>query len=115
MERFLGVKGWQTQEYFFGIIPLDEKLIPQINVTPETNTQNEVVKNNIVTEKIIPPIDKNISANLENTEVIVNNLTNSSKLQECKKCHNIISSDFDMCPYCFTQLIELEEGVDFVI
>lgn len=110
MERFLGVNGWQTQEYFFGIIPLDEKLIPQMNKTQEKIIQkeNEKIKEN-------NPQLNNISTNLEKVDVIVNKSVNASKLQECKKCKNIVPSDFDMCPFCFSQLIELEEGVDFII
>ena len=112
-ERFLGVDGWQTQEYLFSLIPLEQQNIVakqqevKQNIKKiETKTVNKVVEQtkDITTPPPIPPITPSISHKEQ-----------KSKFQECVHCGNILISEFDTCPYCFKLILQPEEGVDFAI
>ncbi len=113
-ERFLGVEGWQPQEYFFNLIPLEQS----------NNISKPLVDNNfeIQTEKV----DFKATDNSKQPEVLSNQEVKTvepvkeqpeevSKFKECPICGNIVFSDFEYCPHCFASFIKPEKDVDFAI
>lgn len=98
MERFMGIKGWQTQEYNFKLVLLDEKNKPEKTETPKVDNP---IKKEQHTSTIVE--SENKSTNVEPTNF------------KCEKCGHEITTDLDVCPSCFNLLIPLEKDVDFTI
>ena len=104
-ERFLGVKGWQPQEYLFNIIPLEQKniqTIPHATEQSPTLPETEIKSTKIIKQTTQP------------TETI-SHKEEKSKFQECPKCGNVVTSDFDTCPHCFNSILVPEKDVDFAL
>lgn len=98
MERYMGIKGWQTQEYNFKIIKLDEANKPIKN---QTQPENLILQNTITEE--------HKSTKPQSTIIPDNNII------KCSSCGFETSTNIDVCPNCFTLLVEGEDDVDFAI
>lgn len=98
MERYMGIKGWQTQAYNFKIIKLDEANKPINNKTQPENfiPHNTIAKEHNSTERRITKISDN-------------------KIIKCSSCGFEIFTNIDVCPNCFALLVEGEDDVDFAI
>ena len=107
-KRFLGADGWQTQEYLFGIIPLEQK---NIDTKPQITKQNPTKPTTNTVSKVVEPIKQTPTSSTEK----ITHKEQKSKFQECSTCGNVITSEFDTCPYCFNSILEPEKDVDFAI
>lgn len=107
-DRFLGVKGWQAQEYLFNLIPLELK---DSVVKIEEKKQPTTILQETKQTEIVPEIVKKTTQIKET----IPQKTEKSKFQECPQCGNLITSDFDYCPHCFKSTIQPEKGIDFAI
>ncbi len=95
MERFLGINGWQAQEFAFPF-------------APDKQSTTEKDNNYSISTKAS---DSNQAPSAVKTN---NNKPLSNNIRTCKNCGYIVSDDnVDYCPNCFEPLFEAEEGVDF--
>ncbi len=100
MERYLGIDGWQAQEYKFKIILLDEQ-----------NKPDKTVEQKQVATPPPPPVNKQKAPVVQ--KEIVKEVKNEAV--KCQFCGNDISVDLDICPHCFKLLIPAEKDVDFAL
>ncbi len=105
-ERFLGVKGWQTQEYLFDIVPTEKNIVPVDKNITEKETKTTVKIEQIkVSGQAAKPAAPKIKFKSES----------KNKFVECGECGNIIASELDICPHCFALNIEVEKDIDLTI
>lgn len=100
MERYLGINGWQAQEFAFPFVA--QKDVQKNENPPEISTKYTSI--NQPKDKPKEQVKTNIKAESE-----------KQNLQECKNCGTIISDNIDYCHNCFEPLFEPQEGVDFTI
>lgn len=90
MERFLGMQGWQNQEYKFAIKLYDEKVVEQ--------------------KEIVEPIIEKTADNLTNQ-----NVQKQQTEIKCNSCGSILEQTYDICPICFTKITAEEKDVDIAL
>lgn len=103
-DRFLSFNGWQTQEYHFEFILLDEndnEIAPlsSVSATPDPDRDTE----NIISKENKKP--------LKVSGIQADKLTT----HECNECGTKVSIDVDICPNCFKNFFEAEKDVDFAL
>jgi NADH pyrophosphatase NudC (nudix superfamily) len=101
-DRFLGINGWQTQEYRFEL----KQSVNTENV--DLNDKNFDVRTKIQT--IRPESFKS-----EEKEKVSLKIQSEQKAKKCKNCGAIIDDDVDFCPHCFSPLFDKEDGVDYAL
>jgi len=99
MDRYMGISGWQTQEYNFELIVLDEANKPIINKI----TSQIIEETNTIQQKDLKTLVEQKTTSL------------SPETQKCKNCGAETMSNIDVCPNCFALLTNAENDVDFAI
>lgn len=103
MERYLGINGWQSQEFAFPFEPDKDKILEQQNSQEHkiSTKFSEINQPKEHLQKDSPKLNIQKQSN--------------SNIQECKKCGFIIADNIDYCPKCFAPFFEAEKDVDFSI
>ncbi len=116
MEKYLGVEGWQSQEYKFKLTMLDEKIdIEKQQKEKKVTTKHQVFKgpkeaSQRQSHKINIKQDKTTTAKTEQESKKV-----EQNAQKCPYCQSTIPSDLDICPICFEVMEKAPDDVDFMV
>lgn len=103
MERYLGINGWQSQEFAFPFDPEKEKIVEQQN-SQEHKISTKFSEINQAKEHLH---EKSPKLNIQKES--------KGNIQECKKCGFIVADNVDYCPKCFSPFFDAEKDVDFAI
>ncbi len=106
MERFLGIEGWQAQEYNFGIFLLDEQNTEPVLDKPEGDINTKFSTPTNFQKEQEEQVSVSLKAKSKETFAPIN---------ECKNCGTKVSDDIDICPNCFENLFTPEKDVDFAL